>query len=725
MIARPSPRLHPLFPLLAALLVAAPVRGDLLWQVEDPAHPEGRLHVLATVSFPRQQRLAFDAGVIGAFDAATRLLLPNSAVLAPQNALIGGKAHLEEGDALRDWLPAPVMRSYAEAVGRAGYPETFAEMTAPWFAARMVRHADRVRTGFAPEEEFERYFVQLAEERADPKTVVPLEESADSYDRYVALPRAVQVELVERAVFASARAESDLPAAAAAWKAGDAAALERILLRADRAHPQWAESRRRTTAAEAERLAAAAASRLAEPGVHADFLLADARCLLGADGALARLRARGLAVSPVPSTGTPGAPYPAPPLADPEPPDPDRRRVLLLGIDGATLRVITPMIEAGRLPNLASLAKRGASGPLRSHRPIYSPRIWNSIATGKTPAHHGIEGFTFRDASGSQRLYLSVHRKAHAIWNIASKAGLRVGVVNWWNSYPPEVVNGVMVSDHAKPTRLGELRNLTGAEGPLGEEGTTVHPPAFEDRVAEIYSRRLLVPGTEDPFLGNLGLADWMKKEELSKRFRDDAAAARIAVEVETSLSPELTLVFLAGIDRVSHRLWGALEPPDAYPETLAMSDLERAAARAALEAYYAYTDRLIGALMRGYDDDDLVMVVSDHGFEAGDHLGDLTGVHDGDAALDGILFARGPGIEPGADTGGTSVNDVTPSVLAWLGLPLGRDMDGSVAAFLEPPTPVEYVATHDAGEIERVGSAPSGSESEILDQLRALGYIE
>ena len=89
------------------------------------------------------------------------------------------------------------------------------------------------------------------------------------------------------------------------------------------------------------------------------------------------------------------------------------------------------------------------------------------------------------------------------------------------------------------------------------------------------------------------------------------------------------------------------------------------------------------------------------------------------------MVFARGPGIAAGQRAAGMSVNDVSPTILAWLGLPLGQDMDGKVAAFLAPSRPVRSIATHDVGEVERIGGSASGSEEEILDQLRALGYIE
>ena len=67
-----------------------------------------------------------------------------------------------------------------------------------------------------------------------------------------------------------------------------------------------------------------------------------------------------------------------------EAPPPPRGRVLVVGIDGASMRVIEPMIAAGRLPNLAALAREGASGKLRSLEPLLSPRVWTSVVTSRT-----------------------------------------------------------------------------------------------------------------------------------------------------------------------------------------------------------------------------------------------------------------------------------------------------------------------------------------------------
>ena len=165
---------------------------------------------------------------------------------------------------------------------------------------------------------------------------------------------------------------------------------------------------------------------------------------------------------------------------------------------------------------------------------------------------------------------------------------------------------------------------------------------------------------------------------------------------------------------------------PSAIPKRCGTPE-ERAARARALAAYYEFADALVGRLLEGFADSDLVLVISDHGFEA-DVIrigsGTLTGGHRSHRAQEGIVFARGRAIRAGESVWGLSIYDVTPTVLAWLGIPAGRDMRGRPARFLDarPPPPV---ATHDVGAVERPRGAPSPAEGAIVEQLRELGYVE
>ena len=400
-----------------------------------------------------------------------------------------------------------------------------------------------------------------------------------------------------------------------------------------------------------------------------------------------------------------------------------RGRVLLVGIDGATLRVALPLLRSGKLPTLARIAQEGIFGRLRSHMPLASPRIWTSIATGKSPRHHGILGFAREGADGKRRLYQSFDRKVPALWNIVTDAGRSVAVVNWWATYPPEKVRGVIVSDHLLGRELLGRRNLTGA--PVVEGGPIVHPEAWGDRVQALSKAVEPLTDVADPFLDRAAFPSWALPERLSERYHNDEWVTRIALEIERELHPDVLMVLLTGIDRVSHRLWGALEPESAYPRPLFTPE-EREVAANALRRYYEYSDALIGKLLEGYGPGDLVMVVSDHGFEAGVGLLFLTGQHKTREALFGVIFARGPDIAPPKEKRPVSVNDVTPTILAWLGLPIGDDMDGKPASFLAiDPAAIARIPSYDTQPIERLGAAPSGAEEAMLEHLKSLGYME
>lgn len=402
--------------------------------------------------------------------------------------------------------------------------------------------------------------------------------------------------------------------------------------------------------------------------------------------------------------------------------EPEPGRVLVVGIDGASPRLTGPLLRDGALPHLAQLAERGIHEKLRSHRPMESPRIWTSMATGVLPPRHGIHSFGYRDAEGRHRLFNSTDRQVPALWNILTAAGRSVGVVNWWNTYPVEVIDGVVVSDHLLARDIVGRRRITGAEP--GPEGPVAWPPAWNERVPGILADDTPLTDLENPFTHAERFPIWTLPERLSERFENDADVVRLALAIERELHPDVMLVFLPGIDRVSHVLWAALEPEEVYEEPMPLTPETRAASADALYGYYRYTDALIGRLLEAYGPDDLVLVVSDHGFEAGQRLAFLTGVHDTDAALDGVVFAAGPGVSASRGARQPSVNDVTPTVLAWLGLPVAMDMDGRPAPFVTV-SKIHWIESHGSTPSGPKDTRPSGAEQEILDELESLGYLE
>lgn len=126
--------------------------------------------------------------------------------------------------------------------------------------------------------------------------------------------------------------------------------------------------------------------------------------------------------------------------------------LLILGLDGATLDLIGPWASDGTLPTIAGLMQRGAWGRLASTTPPATFPSWTSFMTGVNPGRHGIFDFTQR-AGGryAVRFINATHRKAPSIWSRISAAGRRAAVLGVPGTFPPEPINGCMVSGFDTP----------------------------------------------------------------------------------------------------------------------------------------------------------------------------------------------------------------------------------------------------------------------------------
>ena len=123
-------------------------------------------------------------------------------------------------------------------------------------------------------------------------------------------------------------------------------------------------------------------------------------------------------------------------------------KVLVIGLDGATFDIILPWIKQGKLPNFEKLISEGSYGNLTSTLPTVSPVAWTSFATGVNPGKHGIFGFlTDYESTPVTRIDI----KSKTFWEIASENGKRVIIMNVPMTYPPEEINGIIISGYESP----------------------------------------------------------------------------------------------------------------------------------------------------------------------------------------------------------------------------------------------------------------------------------
>ena len=133
-----------------------------------------------------------------------------------------------------------------------------------------------------------------------------------------------------------------------------------------------------------------------------------------------------------------------------------RRKVIVIGLDGATWKLLDDWIRKNELPTLSEIARCGVKGNLRTTIPPVTPVAWSSFVTGKNPGKHGVFGF-----ERSEGLTVnSCSIKSLKIWDILSYYGLRSCVLYVPMTYPVEPINGIMISDPLFTPEVRDIKKL-------------------------------------------------------------------------------------------------------------------------------------------------------------------------------------------------------------------------------------------------------------------------
>ncbi len=263
------------------------------------------------------------------------------------------------------------------------------------------------------------------------------------------------------------------------------------------------------------------------------------------------------------------------------------RRVAVFGLDGVTFDLLQPWLDEGLMPNLARLMAQGASGHLRTTIPPVSASAWASFVTGTNPGKHGMVDFTYPDPNGYRINVCNSHtRSAPAIWNIASDAGKRVGVISMPMTYPPEPVNGFVLSSFLTPD----------------SHTTYTYPKELKDEL-------LASVGSFPMHMSEEGRGRAPQKFVRSVKQMEIERARTVSYLLEHK-PWDLFLYVFETTDNLQHEVWYLLDQshprhdPQLAAETLP-----------AIRDYYHTIDQLLGEMVDRVPDDTLVVVLSDHGF--------------------------------------------------------------------------------------------------------------
>lgn len=286
----------------------------------------------------------------------------------------------------------------------------------------------------------------------------------------------------------------------------------------------------------------------------------------------------------------------------------DQHSVLILGLDGATFDLMLPWMDEGRLPNLRSLLERGAHSRLESTIPPITPCAWSGFMTGKNPGKHGLfdfveptnAGHASRDGHASHdghasrnghgfRFCNAASRHGETLWGYLSRLGRTVGVVNVPMTFPPEPVNGYLISGLDTPHVQSEFSYPAGLKQELKEQSIDYR---FELQ-----------------HLGNMR-SDARRDHQLRDLREVEAVRTDTFKHLNRKHPADFRMLVYGATDQVSHHFWHYMDPNHDKYDAHGAKKYQHA-----IRDIYQYVDGLIGSILEQEDDETIVMIMSDHGF--------------------------------------------------------------------------------------------------------------
>jgi predicted AlkP superfamily phosphohydrolase/phosphomutase len=249
-------------------------------------------------------------------------------------------------------------------------------------------------------------------------------------------------------------------------------------------------------------------------------------------------------------------------------------KTVIVGLDGVPYGMIERFAGDGVMPNTARLISQGIFKKMHSSIPEVSSVAWSSIITGENPGSHGIYGFMdLKPGSYTMRFPNFRDLKAPPFWDTWEGKSV---IINVPSTYPVREMNGVLISGFVSI-----------------DFEKSVHP-------------RTLVPDLLD--LGYRLDVDSQQAHRSMELFLEDldrVLNARIEAYryLWGSLDWQTFMLVFTGTDRLMHFLWDAYENGDhRYHDVF--------------REHFRKIDRAVGEISDRLNEGDLLIMISDHGFE-------------------------------------------------------------------------------------------------------------
>jgi predicted AlkP superfamily phosphohydrolase/phosphomutase len=400
----------------------------------------------------------------------------------------------------------------------------------------------------------------------------------------------------------------------------------------------------------------------------------------------------------------------------------------VIGIDGVSRKMLLSLASQGKLPNISALIQGGASAVFPSPPAMETPAIWTTIGTGVTPSKHGIKDFEqtrIRGVRGSLaygRGEIGFYRVLHdvlphfkmseeepvsgdvlsvkPVWEILSDFDRKVGVVNWWATWPVSPINGAVISDRAFLGRFS-------GEG----SGVDVYPETLLPTIKEFF----YIPHEVKKTIFNKDYPEGGSPQDKDLKENLDYILSLDYFTLQSTLSLlkekdfRLVAVYFPGIDLLKRAFFKGEGP--LFDKFLDANDR--------INRYMIYMDDFIGQLHNASQASgkNVFILIFEPGKEGvGDALSEEG---------EGMAIFNGEGVTAGKETE-AALTDFAPTILGLFGFPMSMEFEGrELREIFKGNFEFAPIPTYGRREFPREERGKEAGKKNVMERFKSLGYIQ
>jgi hypothetical protein len=360
------------------------------------------------------------------------------------------------------------------------------------------------------------------------------------------------------------------------------------------------------------------------------------------------------------------------------------KKVTLIGLEGLSFDVMIPLMGEDKLPNFAWLMEEGSWGKLENFSPTEPLILNSSFNSGKFPSkHRRVSLYKYRVLKATQEFEVAPR---FILFGQLLQTNLLTRTIKTHPFYSQDIWK--ILRDNKTEYLVQDWPYYQGPAESL---------PKAETRFNMIFK--------------DLKLDKSEMSERVRKAFFSDFEYEDRFMQKKTETQPQIVYLMLNGLNSVEQYFY-KYSFPDLFGN-INQDELDRYSS--VIERYYQFYDDIIGKYMASRKEDELLIVFSPHGIEPLPLwkrvvewiLGNAEISAYSELAPDGVVFFYGKEINRGRNIDRVRLVDFAPTLLNYLGLPVGKDMDGIVTSSIfredfKLENPVLYISSYDEHVIKR-----------------------